>query len=374
VRSIAAELRLFPLIGQKTRIAEARLFLRRSGSWTRWSQTTAPGDHFVHIPPLRLRQAFRLGGLTVREAAVRTWNKINDHEILTRASAISFYAMMACVPFLALLLTVVVQFLPDLSGKRTGAGNITVEQLERTLRMMFPREAYAVAEDQISRLQEQLRTRPPVLLLASSLVVTLWLASSLYTAIIDAMNRIYGVVETRSFLKIRLAAIVMSIIQATILLGALVVIVAGPEVLGWMHISGHRAALLTLIQMLAVVVMVLLSFALTFYFGPDAEQHWEWITPGSVVGTFIFLAFTYLFRLYVQHFADYNKTYGSLGGVMVLLFWFWVSTTVLLSAGQFNKVIEDASPLGKAYGQKVDPTEPLDLSRLEAEPAPRRRA
>jgi membrane protein len=329
----------------------------------------------VSFPPLRLRQAFQLGGLTVREAAIRTWKKIDEHEILTRASAVSFYAMLACVPFLALLLTVLVQLLPDLSGmtgRRTGFVNITVEELEKTLKWMFPREAYKVAEDQIIRLQEQMRNRPPVLLLASSLVVTLWLASSLYTAIIDAMNRIHGVIETRSFFKIRLTAIVMTIVQASILLAALVAIVAGPEILSWLHIRGHAAWLILLLQVVVVIVMVLLSFALTFYIGPDAEQHWEWITPGSLLGTVVFLGFTYLFRLYVQHFTDYNKMYGSLGGVMVLLFWFWISSVVLLSAGQFNKVIEDASPIGKSYGQKIDPTTAPDFEAMAEEPAPRR--
>jgi membrane protein len=124
-----------------------------------------------------------------------------------------------------------------------------------------------------------------------------------------------------------------------------------------------------LIQACVIIVMVLLSFALTFYIGPDADQKWEWITPGSIAGSIAFLACTLLFRVYVQHFTDYNKAYGSLGGVMVLLFWFWVSSVVLLTAGQLNKVIEDASPLGKNYGQKTDPTEKPDYAEMAPEMA-----
>jgi membrane protein len=285
---------------------------------------------------------------------------------------VSFYAMMACVPFLALVITVLVQFLPDLSGLTAhdkGLHESSVAELSATLRQLFPREAYTVAEDQIARLQKELHTRPPIGLLAGSFAITLWLASSLYTAVIDAINRIYGVAETRSFLKIRVMAILMTILQATILLGALIAIVAGPEIMHWMHIRGHAASLAVLFQWVVLVVLVVLSFAVTYYVAPDADQKWEWITPGSLVGTTVFIAFCFAFRLYVQRFANYNKTYGSLGGVMVLLFWFWVSSVVLLAAAQMNKVIEDASPLGKNYGQKQDPTEAPDFAAMTPEPA-----
>jgi membrane protein len=89
------------------------------------------------------------------------------------------------------------------------------------------------------------------------------------------------------------------------------------------------------------------------------------------VWTILFLLVSLLFRIYVQNFANYDKTYGSLGGVMVLLFWFWISSVVLLTTAQMNKVIEEASPLGKNYGQKIDPTITPDFQAMEPEAAPR---
>jgi membrane protein len=320
------------------------------------------------FPPLRLREALSLGGLSVRELAHRTWTKINDHEILTRASAVAFYAMLALVPFLALILTLTAQLLPDITGRSgdaLGVGNMTVDQLRETLRTAFPPEAYKVVEAQIERMQKQ----PPVGLLSVGLVITIWLASSLFVAVIDAMNRIYGVQETRSFVKLRLTAILMTVIQAAILIGALVTIVAWPQILAWIGLKSTLATTLaTAVHWLVVAIMVLLSFALAFYVGPDADQRWEWITPGSLLGTVVFMLVTFGFRLYVQNFANYDKTYGPLGGVMVLLFWFWISSVVLLTAAQINKIIEDASPLGKNYGQKVDPTEPPDFKTMKPEP------
>jgi len=315
-----------------------------------------------------LKEAWNFGGLTFRQLLVRTWKMVDDHEIFTRASAVSFYAMLALVPMLALILAVTVQLLPDLTGRAgyaAGAGNLTVGQLEEALKAALPKEAFSVVMDQIERLQKDSH----VGLISVGLVITVWLASSLFVAVIDAMNRIYGVIETRAIWKLRLTAILMTVVEAVILVGSLLVVVAWEWIMNRLGLTGLPASIAGLVLWLVVTVMVLLSFALTFYVGPDADQSWEWITPGSLAGTFVFLIVTLAFRLYVQNFANYNKTYGSLGGVMVLLFWFWLSSVVLLAAGQVNKIIEDASPLGKTYGQKTDPTVAPDFKAMAPEPA-----
>ena len=103
---------------------------------------------------------------------------------------------------------------------------MSVAELQETLRVLFPREAYAVVEEEIAHIQEQ----PPVGLLSVGLAITIWLASSLFLAIIDAMDIIYGVGETRPFWKLRLTAIAMAVIQAIILIGSLAAIVAWPEI------------------------------------------------------------------------------------------------------------------------------------------------
>lgn len=320
------------------------------------------------FPPLRMREAWNLGGLTVRQVLWRTWNKLNDNEILTRASAVAFYAMLAMVPMIALFLTVTVNFLPDLSGLNDrpagGAGHLTVTQLRGALQNVLPEEGYRVVEDQIGRMQKE----PPFGLISLGLLIALWSASSLFLAVMDALNRVAGVTETRGFIRLRITAVIMTLIQAAILLGALIAIVVGPEILEWLGFRGHLTWFAIGLQWTIVVAMVLASFALTFYVGPDAEQRWEWLTPGSILGMLVFLGFTWLFRVYIQNFSNYNKTYGSLGGVMVMLLWFWVTAVVLLTAGQMNHVIEDASPLGKNHGQKADIPAAPDLSNMTLKP------
>jgi len=306
--------------------------------------------------------------MTPRELAVKTWRAMDDHEIQTRAAAVSFYAMLAMVPFIGLVLTLSVQLLPDLTGasaRAKGLGDKAVEQFTATLDRTLPPEAADEIKDEIVNIQKN----PPVTLISIGLAVTIWLASSLFVAVIDAMNRIYGVKERRGFIKLRLIAIFMTIVQAAILIGSLLAIVGSNLLLNHLGLGGSASSLATMALYFTVLVMVLLSFALTFYVAPDADQSWEWITPGSVVGSILFLGSTLLFRIYVHNFANYDKTYGPLGGVMVLLFWFWISSLILLGAAQVNKLIEEASPLGKNYGQRFNHAEAPDFEAMKAEPA-----
>lgn len=321
--------------------------------------------------PVRLRSAFNLGGLTPRELAARTWCEISKNALMSRAAAVAFYAMLALVPFLALMLTLTIKALPDLSQAALGQGGElgtqAVSEFERTLEQSFPEEAETLIAGQI----EQIREGGRLDLLSFGLLVTIWLSSALFLEIMDALNAVHGVSESRPIWKLRLQAIALTLVQASILMLAMVSIVAWPQLVGWLGLEGGGMELVASgVRWVLIFLMLLISFAIAFYFGPDADTKFEWITPGSLFGTAVFVVATLGFRVYVQNFANYNETYGTLGGVMVLMFWFWISALVLLASAQMNRVIENASPVGKKTGQKVDPTEPPDLEAIAPEPAP----
>ena len=295
------------------------------------------------------RLTMSLGGLSVRQLAVGMWKRMEEHDAMTWSAAVGFYAMLATVPFLALVLVGVVLRLPDLSGAgrpTAGLGHLTVDQLEATLRSLFPSEAYILVRDQIVRIQGE----PPLALLSLGAVIALWSSSNLFLVVIDALNRTYGVKETRSYVKLRLTAMAMTLLQAACLLGSLVAIVAWPQilrVLGW-HPNGAVAWVAMTVRWFAVFLMVLLSFSLTFHVGPNTQHRWAWVTPGSLAGTIAFLVFCILFRLYVQNFGSYDRSLGAIGGVMVLLFWFWVVALVLLGAAEIDRTIEAGPTNGGA--------------------------
>jgi membrane protein len=290
-----------------------------------------------------------MGGLSFRELAVRTWDRFNDHEIFTRAAAITFYAIAALVPFLALVITLTAYLLPPpvrqaVSGTTRPAGPMD-ELLE-----ILPTDASSVVAREIARLQEG----PPTGLVSFGLAATLWLSSSLFVAIMDAMNRTLGVREMRSWWKQRAVAVLMALSQAAILIVVLATIIAWPLILRFLGINLTMALLVTAAHAVLVFIFFLLSFALALYFGPDAKQCWEWITPGSLLGSVVLLAVSYLFRVYVQHWGNYSATYGSLGGIVVLMSWIWLCALALLTAAELNKVIKDATPLGDS----CEPTPP----------------
>jgi membrane protein len=247
--------------------------------------------------PARLWTALNLGGLSVREAAERTWTRINDHEILTRAAAISFYAIAALVPFMALVISVTAQSLPWIMSKiglHSGTDGTDATEL---LRGLLPPDALSLIAGELKRLRDQ----PQGGLISFGLIAVLWLSSSAFVGIIDSMNVIRGVPETRPFWRRRLIAILMTVSQAAILIVSLGTFIVWPQILHWLGLTNSAAILATAVHGLTVVVMILLSFALALYFGPNATLRWEWITPGSLFGTLTLVAVSVLFRIYVQH-------------------------------------------------------------------------
>jgi membrane protein len=94
------------------------------------------------------------------------------------------------------------------------------------------------------------------------------------------------------------------------------------------------------------------GIGLIYYFGPDADQDWAWITPGAVAATVLWLVVSLLFKMYVANFTDYEASYGTVGGVIVVLLWFYVSGIAILTGAELNAELEHASPYGKAPGQK----------------------
>ena len=308
----------------------------------------------------RLWAAFHLGGLSLREVAVRSWARINDHEILTRAAAITFYAIAALVPFLALVITLTAYLLPPpvrqvVGGSTAGAGPID-EFLS-----VLPSDASSV----IAREIEELQKRPPTGLISFGLLATLWLSSSLFVGIMDAMNRIMGVRERRPYWRQRLEAVLMALSQGGILIVSFVTILAWRQILHFLGTNTTTAVLVTIAHGILVYLVFLLSFALALYYAPDAEQCWEWITPGSLMGSVVLLVVSVAFRVYVQNWGNYSATYGSLAGIVVLMSWVWLCALTLLAAAEMNKVIKDATPLGDS----CEPGPPDDDGRAGG-PAP----
>jgi len=265
---------------------------------------------------------------------------LTRHEILSRASAIAYCAMLAFIPFITLTITIGAHLLPDLGGNAHAVGAVgsgltgSASQVATVLRTLFPVDAANLIVDQIARIQEQ----PPLAVIGITLFLALWTSSGLYNEIINALNRIMGVPETRSFWKLRLTSMAMVMLQTAVIFVAFLAIIAWPHVITLFGLTSWMMSMATVVQWLILFAIIYLSFAIVFHFGPDSQRKHHWVSPGSFFGTLVFLITTYGFRLYLEHFAQYRTAYGSLGGVMMLMFWLWLMSLVLLIAAEINKL------------------------------------
>jgi membrane protein len=220
------------------------------------------------------------------------------------------------------------------------------------LRGLLPSDGASIVARELARLQEQ----HPGGIVSVGLITLLWLSSSVFLEIIAAMNRIKGVDESRPIWQLRLTAMLMSVTQAAVLIGAGATTVVWPQIVAWLGLSQLNTILATVAHGMTVFVVILLSFALALYLAPDAHQRWEWITPGSLIGTLVLLAASVLFRVGVQHWGNYSATYGSLAGIVILMTWLWLCSVALLAAAEFNEVVENASRLRSPPGQDRERT------------------
>jgi membrane protein len=134
-------------------------------------------------------------------------------------------------------------------------------------------------------------------------------------------------------------------------------IVAGPALAEMLTVTFGLGAFFEwtwkIVQWPLAFLLASTALGLVYYFAPDADQDWVWITPGALLGTCPWVLVSLAFKLYAANFGNYNATYGAMGGVAILLLWFYFSSLAILVGAEMNAEIEHASPHGKAPGEKV---------------------
>jgi len=178
----------------------------------------------------------------------------------------------------------------------------------------------------------------------------------------SVLNAAYRVYDSRPWYKVRTLALGLTLSLCVFVVVALTVVLFGGQLpkLRSTKVGAGKVGRVEwrMWQWLLGLVWLSLSFSLVYYFGPDVkEQRWYWITPGSVVGVLLWVLSSLGLRAYLHFFNNYNKTYGSLGAVIILLLWFYVTGLAFLLGGEINASIENAAaerghPEAKAEGQK----------------------
>jgi membrane protein len=194
-------------------------------------------------------------------------------------------------------------------------------------------------------------------LLTVAFLFTLWSSSSAMVALISTLNAAYDITESRTWWKVRLIAVGLTVALAIFILVSMTLVIAGPalaeRIADGVGLGPAFAWAWKILQWPVVFALVSIAIALVYYFAPDAEQDWIWITPGSALATALWVVISLGFKLYLSTMGNYTETYGAIGGVMVLLLWFYLSGLAILIGAELNAEIEHASPYGKSVGERV---------------------
>ena len=287
-------------------------------------------------------ESFRIP-LTWRELLKRTAKELRADDGVGLAAQMSYYFFLALFPAFLFVLAIASFFpLTDLIGEVT-----------RALRPIAPAEVIRFFQEQIRQISNQDSGG----ILTLGFLGAIWSSSAAVVAIIGSLNRAYDIEEGRPWWKVRFTAILLTLALAVLILISFTLIVVGPALAEKLTATFGLGTFFEwswkIVQWPLAFLLASTALGLIYYFAPDAEQDWVWITPGAVVGTCLWVLVSLAFKVYVANFGNYNATYGAMGGVAILLLWFYFSSLAILVGAEMNAEIEHSSPYGKEPGEKA---------------------
>ena len=297
----------------------------------------------------------RLEDPRLRDLSFRDWRAIlvrggrealSDH-VTDIAASLSYYAFLA-IP--AVLLVAVGVFSQT-------AGPETIESMLDRLDGVVPAEALTLIDDSLTRVTENGSTG--VALIVVGFLLALWTASSAMNALIRGLNRVYNREETRSYARKRLTALGMLACLFLAFALVFVLLILGPLLSEWagdaLEIEGFLSWLWWILEWPILLLGLLGAFAAVLYLGPNvAHPRWRFLTPGAVAAVVIWLGASGIFAFYVNSFGSYNKAWGSLAAVIIMLTWLWLSALALLLGAELNAEAERSRELRQGKPAEVE--------------------
>ncbi len=274
----------------------------------------------------------------------RLWARINEHEIFDRAAQLSYYFLLALFPLLLFMLTVL--------GYFAGESVEVRDKLLSYLARVMPSSAIDLVQTTLNEIT-QARSGSK---LSLGLLAALWAASNGMGAISDTLNGAYGVKETRSWWKVRLTAIVLTIALSILIILALIIVLygggIGERLAAYLGLGAAFTVVWKILQWPLALFFLLVTFTMMYHFGPNVRpKRCHWWAWGTLVAIVLWLMFSFAFRLYLHFFNSYGVTYGSLGALIILMLWFYFTGVSILIGGEINSMFEERA---KAKGEACD--------------------
>jgi membrane protein len=268
-----------------------------------------------------------------RSVMRRTAVEVSEDGCFGLAAQLAFYFLLALFPAL-LFLVALIGYVPIENA---------LDELLATLGTVAPRELVALLRTQL----EEITSGSPASLLTLGIVGAIWSSSAAMVAIIDALNHAYDVSEWRPWWKRRLVGLALTVTLATFIIVSLALVLIGPDaarlVAGWMGAAPIAVFLWSLLRWPVMIMLVTFGINLIYYFAPNRAVRWTWISPGAILATALWISSSFAFKVYVVNFGNYTATYGAIGGIIVTMLWFYVSSVAILIGAELNAVIEKES-------------------------------
>jgi membrane protein len=270
----------------------------------------------------------------------RTYREMQSDRLLSIAGGVAFFVLLAIFPAITALVSAYALFF----NASTIIDNLSM------LNDVVPGNVLSIVHEQAARIASN-SGRALSTGLVVGLLVSLWSAMSGVKAIIDALNVIYEQKESRSFIKLNLVALAFTLAGFAAFLLAIGAIVVLPLVLSPIGLGSLTETLTRIARWPVLFLVLLLGLAVLYRYGPDRRAaRWQWVSLGSVFAAVTWIVASFLFSWYLTSFANYNATYGSLGAVVGLMIWLWISTIVGLLGAELNAEIEHQTARDSTVG------------------------
>ncbi len=316
---------------------------------------------WAHVQHSPLHSMWDLQGIPLKQVAKGTWDGINGDNLFGRASQLAYSFFSAIFPAL-----IAAASLMGLVAK--SSGSLYLKLLDQ-IGQLIPPTAFALVTDTFKQTTSVSTTGK----VTFGLLFALFSASVGISAIQDTLNTVYKVRETRPFWKARLQAVGLTVLVAALVILAVTVLFAGDYMahrfVGTFRGAGVLSALLRVLCWTAASLVMVLSFEVMYCFCPDVQNRkWRWFTPGSFLGLSGWVLGSVSLRVYLHYFNSYSATYGSLGAVIILLLWFYLTGAMILLGGEVNSEIEHAvaEMKLKSGAQELPPAEAMAKVRVES--------
>lgn len=284
-----------------------------------------------------IRLAMQIGLRRAKEVTLAVHHEVQRTRVPNVAAGLSYYFLLSLFPLLIALATLLGYLpIPNLFG----------QSMDFAARFV-PSEAMGL----VRRILQSVLTPNRGGLLSIGLIGTLWAASGGFSAMIDALDIAYDARARRPMLKQRLLAVALTFMTGGLMAIAMLLTMVGDRaghfLSNVLHLSYAFERSWPFVRWGIIGLCIVLSMELLYFFGPNIKQRFRHTLPGALIGTVLWVLISAAVNIYVSHFANYNKTYGTIGAVVALLFWLYVSSIAILIGAELN------AELLKVEGKKL---------------------